>query len=156
VASDPRRPDSINQALGGYGAGLSALAGKHQLIRALAGKLNKVKGMTIVFIAHADTETIDPPDAEPYTRYGLRLQKKSVAPYVDDSDLVGFIKLEQFSKDSKAVSTGSRVIVSYATAANISKNRYGIKDDLVFKEGENPLIERIPFLKNQLKEGNKP
>ena len=98
VAKDPKNPKSINQANGGYGAGLAALASMHQRVRKGVEILRRKKGMHIVFVAHADTETIDLPDADPYTRYTLRLGKKSVAPYVDDADIVGFLKLETFLK----------------------------------------------------------
>lgn len=151
VESDPKKPRSINLALGGYGAGLSAVAAMHQRVRKACGLLNERKGMHIVFVAHADTETIELPDQDPYTRYSLRLGKKSVAPYMDDSDLVGFLKLETFTtgdgERKKAISDGTRVLVSYATASNVSKNRYGITQDIKVELGVNPLVDFIPSLK---------
>lgn len=150
VESDPKKPKSINQALGGYGAGLQAVAGMHQRLRKAAGMLVD-KGMNVIFIAHADTETIELPDSDAYTKYSLRLGKKSVAPYTDDVDIVGFLKLETFTtgdgERKKAMSDGTRILITYATAANVSKNRYGIEGDLVVKRGENPLIDFIPNLK---------
>ena len=142
VASDPKQPKSINQAMGGYGAGLAAVAGMHQRVRKAAGILNEKRDMHVVFIAHADTETIELPDEDPYTRYSLRLGKRSVAPYVDDVDMVGYIKLETFTtgdgERKKAISDGTRKLVAYTTAANISKNRYGIEEDIHLKKGVNP------------------
>jgi hypothetical protein len=153
VDSDDKKPKSINQALGGYGAGLQAVAGMHQRVRKACGMLNERRGMHVVFVAHADTETLELPDQDPYTRYNLRLGKKSVAPYVDDSDVVGFIKLETFTtgdgQRKKAISDGTRVLVCYATAANVSKNRYGITNDLTVQQGENPLAQFIPSLKGE-------
>jgi hypothetical protein len=150
IESDPKQPKSINQAMGGYGAGLAAVAGLHQRVRRAAGKANE-RGMHVVFIAHADTETIELPDSDPYTRYSLRLSKKSVAPYVDDSDLVGFIKLQTFymgdGDRKKAISNGDRVLVTYATAASVSKNRFGITSDIPVVAGQNPLINFVPSLK---------
>jgi len=158
VDSDPKQPKSINQALGGYGAGLQAVAGMHQRLRKAAGLLVD-KGMHVIFIAHADTETIELPDNDPYTKYSLRLGKKSVAPYVDDVDLVGFIKLETFTtgdgERKKAMSDGTRILVTYATAANVSKNRYGIEADLIVKKGENPLFDYIPNLKKLITKKDK-
>lgn len=151
IDSDPKKPRSINQALGGYGAGLAAVASLHQRVRKACGALNERKGMNIVFLGHADTEVIEMPDSDPYTRYSLRLGKKSVAPYVDDSDVVGFIKLQTFTtgegERKKAISDGTRVLVTYATANNVSKNRYNIKEDLPVELGKNPLVEFIPSLK---------
>jgi hypothetical protein len=147
IDNDPKKPKSINQANGGYGAGLQAVSVMHQRVRKAAGMLVD-KGMHVVFIAHADTETIELPDSDPYTRYSLRLSKKSVAPYTDDVDLCGFIKLQTFTmgdgERKKAISDGSRLLVTYATAANVSKNRYGITEDLPVILGQNPLK---PFVK---------
>lgn len=151
IESDPKNPKSINQALGGYGAGLNRVASMHQRVRKACGHLNARRNMHIVFVAHADVETLELPDEDPYSRYGLRLGKKSVAPYVDDSDIVGFIKLETYTKGDgerkKAISTGQRLLVCHATAANVSKNRYGITEPLPVTLGENPLTEYVPSLR---------
>ena len=150
VESDPKNPKSINQALGGYGAGLNAVAALHGRVRKACGILNTNKNMHIVFIAHADTETIDLPDGEPYTRYSLRLGKKSTACYVDEADIVGFIKLNTFLKGDgekkKAISDGTRLLSVTATAANVSKNRYGITEDLTVIQNENPFTPYITGL----------
>ena len=151
VESDPKNPKSINQALGGYGAGLQAVAAMHQRVRRATEFLTDNKNMHIVFVAHADTETIELPDQDPYTPYSLRLGKKSMAPYIDDVDIVGFLKLETFTtgdgERKKAISDGSRLLVTYATAANISKNRYNITEDLPVEIGKNPLSEFVLTLK---------
>jgi len=150
VEIDPKKPKSINQAMGGYGAGLQAVAALHQRVRKAAGILNERKGMHIVFIAHADTSTVELPDQDAYTRYDLRLGKRSVSPYLDNVDLVGFIKLETYTfgdgERKKATSTGNRLMVTYTTAANVSKNRYGITEDLPVSFGKNPLIPFVPML----------
>lgn len=150
IESDPKKPRSINQALGGYGAGLAAVAAMHQRVRKACGILNERRGMHVVFLAHADTETIELPDEDAYTRYSLRLGKKSVAPYVDDSDIVGFLKLETFTtgdgERKKAISDGTRIMICHATAANVSKNRFGITEPLTVVQGENPLKSFIKSL----------
>lgn len=150
IDSDPKKPKSINQANGGYGAGLSAVATLHHRVRKAAGILNERKGMHVVFIAHAETETVELPDQDPYTRYSLRLGKKSVAPYVDDSDVVGFIRLRTFTmgdgERKKAISDGTRELVCHATASNVSKNRYGIVDPLEVANGVNPLSAHVGSL----------
>lgn len=150
VETDPKKPKSINQALGGYGAGLAAVGAMHQRVRKAAGLLN-AKGIHVVFVAHSDTTTIELPDEDPYTRYDLRLGKRSTAPYVDDVDLVGYLKLETYTtgdgERKKAISDGTRILVAYTTAANISKNRYHISEDLTVEEGKNPLVDYVPTLK---------
>ncbi len=150
VDTDPKKPKSIAQALGGYGAGFQALSSLHGRVRKAAGILNETKGMNIVFIAHSETETIELPDADPYTRYNIRMQKKSVSHYTDNVDLVGYLKLETHTmgdgERKKAISDGTRILVTYASAANISKNRYGISEDLLVVNGTNPLLNLIPSI----------
>lgn len=150
VDTDPKKPKTITQALGGYGAGFQALSSLHGRVRKAASILNETKGMNIVFIAHSETETIELPDADPYTRYNIRMQKKSVSHFVDNVDMVGYLKLETHTigdgDRKKAISDGTRLLVTYATAANISKNRYGITEDLVVIAGQNPLINLIPSI----------
>lgn len=150
VENDPKKPKSINQALGGYGAGLQAVAAMHQRVRKAAGILNAKRNMHVVFIAHADTVTVEPPDQDPYTRYDLRLGKRSVAPYTDDVDLVGYLKLETHTmgdgERKKAVSDGTRILTAYTTASNVSKNRFHITEDLEVAEGSNPLSAYVPSL----------
>ena len=155
VESDPKNPRSINQAMGGYGAGLQAVGALHQRLRKGAGILNDKRGMHVVFVAHADTVTVELPDQDPYTRYDLRLQKRSVSPYVDNVDLVGYMKLETFTtgdgERKKAISSGNRLLTTYTTASNISKNRYGIVEDLRVEFGLNPLVEYVPALQLEIK-----
>lgn len=150
VDTDPKKPKSIAQALGGYGAGFQALSSYHGRVRKAAGILNESKGMNIVFIAHSETETIELPDADPYTRYNIRMQKKSVSHYTDNVDLVGYLKLETHTMGDgdrkKAISDGTRILVTYASASNVSKNRYGINKDLIVVAGQNPLLNLIPSI----------
>ena len=137
------RAKSINQALGGYGAGAAAVAAMHQRLRKGAGLLNERKGMAVVFISHADLEAVRPPDQDDYTRYSLRLMGKSLPPYVDDVDMVGFVRLVSALRGEdgdrkKIISNGDREVICHATAASVSKNRFGITEPLEFAAGENP------------------
>jgi len=150
LEQDPKAK-SINQALGGYGAGVAAVAAMHARVRKGAGLANEKRGMHVVFVAHADVETMRLPDADDYMRYSLRLPPKSMPPYVDDVDVVGFLRLVTFTKGDdgerkKAISMGDRELVCHAVASNISKNRYGLTEALPFAAGENPLFAVIPAL----------
>lgn len=151
IDSDPRKPINIQQALGGYGSGNIAVGALHQRLRKAAEVLRKDRNMNIVFVAHAALEKIELPDQDTYHRYSLKLGKSSISPYIDEVDLVGFLRLETFvtgdGDRKKATSDGTRELITYATAANVSKNRYGITSPLVVQEGENPLFDYIPSLK---------
>lgn len=144
IDNDPKKPKSLATALGGYGAGWGALSALHGRVRKAAGILNERKNMNIVFVAHSETSTIEPPDAEPYTRYELRIHKKSSQHYTDNVDLVGHLKLETFTRGDgdrkQAISTDSRILVVKSAAAQVSKNRLSITEDLPVEEGQNPLI----------------
>lgn len=149
--SDPRKPKSLAQAMGGYGAGYSAVGALHGRLRKLAKLLMEKRQMNVVFIAHADTITIEPPDQEAYTKYALRLHNKSVTHYTDNVDLVAYLKLETFltgDSKKKAISDGTRIAVCYTNAAQVSKNRFGIDDDIIVPKNENPLVNFIPSLKS--------
>jgi len=152
ITSDSKCPKSINQALGGYGAGHNAASERHRMIKLYCDRLMNDKKMNIVFIAHAESETIDPPDSDSYIRYSLRMNGKSRTHYTDDVDLCGFIKLKKYvmgeeGERKKATSDGQRIITCYPTASHVSKNRYGIEEDLTFNKGENPLARFIPSLR---------
>lgn len=143
IESDPKKPRGIQQALGGYGAGRDAVLGMHARLRKAAEVLGERRGMHVVFIAHADTNRVEPPDDDSYMRYTLRLHEKSMAPYIDDVDLVGFLRLETYvrgeGEKKKAVSDGTRVLICHAMAACVSKNRFGISEPLVVQPAVNPL-----------------
>ena len=164
VENDPNKPLSINQACGGFGAGVKAVGAVHARIRKLLGHLNQNGDFAVIVIAHSEVETIEPPDSDNYMRHSMRLGKKSQAPWIDDVDMVGFIQLQKYVKGAKqetkntqgkagkAMSDGTRELVAYPTPANVSKNRFGLPDGEPIelpdprREGAvNPLFAYIPY-----------
>lgn len=149
IESDPKNPKSLAQANGGYGAGFGAVAALHGRVRKAAKILKEKRGMNVVFIAHSDVTTLELPDEDPYSRYELRLHKKCMPHYVDNVDLVAYLKLETFTtgdgERKKAISSGNRIAVCYTAAAQVSKNRYGISEDIEVPHGVNPFV---PFIKS--------
>lgn len=145
--SDPKKPKSLNQAHGGYGAGRDMIASLHRRVRNAAGILMD-KGMNVVFVAHAETVRIEPPDANAYTKYAMRMNEKSTLPYVDNVDAIGFIRLETYvvgdGDVKKAHSDGTRQMVCHAMAANVSKNRFGITEPITLEFGVNPFAAYLP------------
>ena len=140
---------SLNTAMGGWGAGKNAVATQHQRLRKAAQALSDRRDMMIVFIAHADIEMMRLPDSDDYARYSLRLMSDSLPPYVDNVDMVAFIRLVTAVRGDdgerkRAVSTGDREVICYAAASCVSKNRYGITEPIDVPEGENPLLALIP------------
>jgi phage nucleotide-binding protein len=145
VAADPKAK-SINQAGGGYGAGYNTAADRHRMVREWAGALAYDKGMNVVFIGHADTETLDLPDMDAFGRYTVRLHKKSLPHYTDNVDAVCMIRLKSFVRGDgdkkRAVSTGEREIICYPQASSVTKNRFDITQPLPFSfETGNPFTQ---------------
>ena len=94
-------------------------------------------------ILRSDTETLDLPDMDAYARYTVRMHKKSMPHYIDNVDIVGFIRLKTFTRGDgdkkRAISTGEREIICHPVASNVSKNRLGISAALPFSfETGNP------------------
>lgn len=140
---------SLNQSLGGYGAGFSALAAKHQQVRNAAEMMRIKRGMNVVFLAHTEVGTMRLPDQDDFSRYSLRMtHDKSLPPYLDDVDAVGFLRQRIVLKGDegerkKAISDDTRELVMHVTASNVSKNPYGINEPVEVKLGENPLAEFV-------------
>jgi hypothetical protein len=141
---------SIATAYGGYGAGYAAVANMHGRVRKAAGLLNERKNMQVIFIVHADLETMRLPDTDDYMRYSLRLTQaknaNSIAHYVDSVDFVGHVRLVSALRGGeeerkKVISTGDRELVCHATAASVTKNGFGITEPLDFPEGSNPIAD---------------
>jgi len=152
---------TLNTAMGGYGAGRQYVAAQHARVRKMAGRIAEKCGMAVIFISHADIETMRLPDVDDYQRYSLRLMKDSLPPYVDDVDMVAFVRLAAALRGDdgdrkKVVSNGDREVICHATAASVSKNRYGITETLEFTLGENPFAEAFGLKKHAKAKAAKP
>jgi hypothetical protein len=148
VRADPKAK-SINQAGGGYGAGYGAASERHRLIREYAGELSEARGMNIVFIGHAKTESVSLPDMDDYMRYTIDMHKGSVPHYVNNVDAVCLVRLKSFTRGEdgkkKAISTQEREIIAYPLAACVSKNRFGVSEPIDFSfGGGNPFAPFLP------------
>ena len=138
---------TLQGALGGYGAGREAVAMRHARVRRAAEVL-RARGINVVFIAHSEVARIDPPDGEGYNHYTLRMHAKSLPPYVDNVDVVGFVKQATIVRGDehgsrRAVTTGERVLVCDLTPSAVAKNRLGITEELTITQGVNPLAEWV-------------
>jgi hypothetical protein len=152
IDKDDNNPVSINQACGGFGNGVRAVGGMHQRVRRAAGQLAET-GVNVVFIAHAKTEMHNPPDLPSYIRFTLAMnQDHSVPAYNGSVDVVGFMRIFAAVKDKKAISNGGIMMDVLPLAANISKNRIGMRQNVKITEGQNPFVEYWPLLKRQLME----
>lgn len=147
LSKDPKAK-GINQAFGGYGAGPSAVAANHMRVRKAVELLRSKRGMNTVFVAHADIGRIDPPDSEGFSQYTLRLSSKSMAPYTDSVDLVGFLRQDTILRGEegerkRATGTDKIIMTTYLNPAFVSKNRLGINKDIIVERGVNPLADYL-------------
>lgn len=138
-----REGKGINAVLGGYGAGRNWVAEQLQNLALLCQKLSAHRNMHIVFVAHEGVENISPPDSDPYDRYTLRCHKSYADPFISDCDLVGHMRIQTtvYGADGKkrVKSDGSRTLQVTSHPSTVSKNRFGIQDDITLVPGENPL-----------------
>lgn len=148
ISQDTKGAKSLATADGGYGAGYRAVAVMHGRVRQAAKLLKERRGMHIVFIAHSDVAKIDPPDGDPYSRYELRLHKLSETHYVDNVDMVAYLRLETFvtgkadDRVKKAKSDGTRIAICHSSPSQVSKNRFDIEEPVTVHKGKNP----FPFI----------
>ena len=137
---------TLNQVAGGYGAGHRMLAGEMRGLRQMAARLQRERGMHVVFVAHTEITTFQPEDDEAFNLLDLRMNPKSRPPFCDDVDVVAFMRLKRDSEKVEgkrriATSAGRRELVCYAHAALASKNRIGIEEILPCPQGSNPILE---------------
>ena len=143
-----KRAMSLTQACGGYMGGYKAVGAMHGRLRQAAEVLRERRGMNVCFICHSEVSKVDPPDGDPYSRYDLRLSKYAVTHYVDNVDMVAYLRLETYLKGDKnstkkkAMSDGTRIAVCHTGPAQVSKNRYGITEPVTVELGVNP----FPFI----------
>lgn len=158
---DADEKNNLAKAGGGYGGGYQLVANMHARVRKAAAILNEKKHMAIVFLSHAETVKVSPPDMEDYTQYSLRLNEKySQKFYIDDVDIVGFIRLASALRGGdkerkRVISDGQRELIAYSTPASVSKNRYGITAPIPFNEGENPLAKALGIKGRSVKAAKK-
>lgn len=142
IDAQPARQKTMNAAGSGFGSAWDTVTGKHGRIRKAAELLRERRGMNVVFIAHVEVDRVDPPDSEAYSKYNLQLHKKTAPVYINNSDIVGFIKQDTtVMEGGKAVTSDERLMIVDMTPANVSKNRLGISGPLKIKKGENPFAE---------------
>jgi hypothetical protein len=156
ILNEEPNPKAKNMAaaLGGYGKAYLALDRIHQELREACGYLAAQCDMNVIFICHAALEELDLPDLDKFSRHAMALHKNRQVDcshhYSSNVDLVGFIRLETFTRGSedgkkkRAISNGAREIICFPVASNVSKNRFNITEPLAFTfDGGNPFQQYL-------------
>lgn len=162
---------NIGEAAGGYGKGFDEIKEMHSEVKDAFDYLCLKKGITVIFLAHADIRKIkNRPDADEYTIFTLGMHEKSIPTYTNFVDAVLYLRQEEFvkgvqsdkkgntTKFGKLVQSADRVLVTsgdgrigYANA----KNRFDFEPEIAVEKGENPLLSLIPFYQSKPKSKTK-
>jgi len=165
VAFDAAGADSNGNAAGGYHKGYDVVAGYHADLIRMSAHLTK-KGIAVVFIAHVGVAKIksSPDEAAEYTVWSVGMHEKSRSLYIKHSDAVLYLKSRQFVsgqesdkkgktiKAGRAFVSGERYLIASSegtTGFVDAKNRYDMPQELYVPQGENPIMQYIPFFNQQ-------
>ena len=130
-----RKEGKANIEAWGYGKGYILLDSVWRNITVALDKLQR-KGMNVLCISHAQAVTFDPPDADPYTTYSLKLQKRAAAIWTEWADAIYFLNFHKNilpgsgDKPGKAIGDGSRVVYCASRPAYTAKSRWPMPDEI--------------------------
>lgn len=114
-----------------------------KVFRKLLDDLTEIseKGVHIVLTAHFDTKDVSDPDQlQSYSKYVLKMQKKTCSAVLEWADEVLFLRFrdtvigtDRNGKKGKAVGGQIRDIKTMRTAAYDAKNRFDLPEEIEFK-----------------------
>ena len=151
----------------GYGAGYQAVLDQFgRVIRALHA-IREERGMNIICICHSMVKSYINPLGADYDRHILKLRDKNAGLFMEWCDLIGFMHFSVFTstakrgfgqETTKAYGGSDRVLSCAPNAAYVSKNRYGITEDIEIPDpasGWAALINAIHGNNNTITGGTK-
>lgn len=142
-AATCRRNGWANIEEPGFGKGyLAADAEWNEFFQALSAL--KAAGMAVVLIAHPEIVRFDSPTSDPYSRYGIKLQRRAAALAQEKADIIGFMNYRISIKEKDV---GFNKKVAHAEGGTerqihleerpgfIAGNRYSMPANISFKKG---------------------
>ena len=123
----------------GYGKAYVYARGKIQRVLAGLNYLRDEKGMEPICVCHTQIRTINKPTLEPYDVFTLKLHKSASADIMEWSDAVLFLTFKMIiqkkdtgfgRKDSRAINTGERIILTSGAQGVDCKNRFGLPSEI--------------------------
>lgn len=118
----------------GHGNGYNVLMEEFRLLLTKLTRLNREKGMGVLFLAHAQIKTFSNPTGDDYDRYEMKVSKKVaglVKEWCNDVLFANFeVITDKKSSGSKAKGFGGqkRIVHSQRSAAWDAKTRSGLPD----------------------------
>lgn len=159
---------TVADASGGYHKGYTELANWHANFIYRCEQLRAVKKMAIVFLMHVGIKKIRnrPDAAADYSVYSMDMDAQGVSVYTSQSDAVLYLVKDEFvqgaetnrrgqtTKYGRLLQTGERKIITtgdgFVGFVN-AKSRYPMPAEIPLPLGVNPLLEFIPFYKQEQK-----
>ena len=129
----------------GYGKGFTYARGKIQRVPEGLNYLRDTKDMEPICVCHTQIRTINKPTLEPYDVFTLKLHKNASADIMEWSDAVLFMTFKMIiqkkdtgfgRKDSRAINTGERIILTSGSQGVDCKNRFGLPSEIPAEYGE--------------------
>lgn len=127
----------------GYGAGYQAMLEQFgRVVKALTA-IREERGMIVICICHSQIKSYVNPLGADYDRHTLKLRDKNAELFMEWCDLIGFMHFNVFTstakkgfgqESTKAYGGTDRVLSCAPNAAYVSKNRYGITDDIAIPD----------------------
>lgn len=159
---------TVADAAGGFHKGYVQLSSWHSEIIYACEMIRKRRNMAVVFLAHAGIVKVKnrPDEGSEYTVYGIDMHRDSASAYISNSDAVVYIKKEEFvqgaesnrkgqtTKFGRAMQTGDRILITSGDGMVgyvAAKSRYPMPVELPLPQGENPLLQYIPFFNQAAK-----
>ncbi len=128
----------------GYGRGYVEADTEWSEYLAALGALSRA-GIHVVQLAHPEIVRFDSPITDPYSRYAIKLHKRSAALVRERADVVGFLNYRVSLKEKEV---GHKKTVTHAEGGKerqihlnegpgfVAKNRYGMPDAVTYKKGD--------------------
>lgn len=130
---------SIEKVGGGYGKGYTIAAEEWARLLGILDRVRTEANVGLILIGHVAEKQVTPPDADPYRRYDLDLNRQAAAEIVRWADGVLFAHQPVAVKEkkvgfnqtaSRGVPMGERVVGVTETPAYKAKNRWGLTGTL--------------------------
>lgn len=125
---------SIEEVGGGWQKGYIAAVDEWRILAAALERLQRVRGMRIVLLAHGARRTLKNPDGKDYDGWALSIHEKASGFLRGWCDMVLFAQWEAFTdgegEKGKLISTGKRILRTREDGPWQAKNRHDLPPTL--------------------------